>query len=130
MKKMLVLTLALSAVLIGIYSCASQYFALYKKAYVQTLELKEYCQQRELRSKTIIKADSLYTVASKLKQAGKDKEGYYVMELAVIHYRLGLSYSELYRSKRKNKKLEMSLIKAQDKLDTYKKVLSEIESLK
>ena len=130
MKKTLVLALALAVGLIGIYSCMSHYLALYNKAYVEILELKEYCQQKELVSNTLIKADSLYTVASKLKDAGKDKEGYYIMELAVIHYRLALSYDELERSKKKNKELEVSLIKAQDKLDTYKKVLSEIESMK
>ena len=130
MKKTLVLALALAVGLIGIYSCMSHYLALYNKAYVEILELKEYCQQKELVSNTLIKADSLYTVASKLKDAGKDKEGYYIMELAVIHYRIALSYDELERSKKKNKELEVSLIKAQDKLDTYKKVLSEIESMK
>lgn len=130
MKKTLVLTLLFAVVCIGIYSCASQYPMLYKKAYVETLELKEYCQKKEMKSITTIRADSLYVVASKLMKDGKDKEAYYVMELVVIHYRLALSYNELDKSKKKNKVLEMSLIKAQDKLDTYKKVLTEIESMK
>lgn len=130
MKKTLVLTLLLAVVCIGIYSCTSQYPMLYKKAYVETLELKEYCQKKEMKSTTTIRADSLYVVASKLMKGGKDKEAYYVIELAVIHYRLALSYNELDKSKKKNKVLEMSLIKAQDKLDTYKKVLTEIESMK
>ena len=130
MKRMLVITVTLAAVLTGISSCMSQYFALYKKAYVETLELKEYCRQKELNEKTVIRADSLYTAASKLNQAGKDKEGYLAMELAVIHYRLAISNNELNKSEKRNKELEMALMKAQDKLDTYKKVLSEIESMK
>lgn len=130
MKKMLVLTLVLAVVCVGICSCASQYPMLYKKSYVESRTLKDDCQKRELKSNTTIRADSLFTVATKLLKGGKDKEAYYVMELAVIHYRLALSYNELDDSKKKNKELEMSLIKAQDKLDTYKKVLSEIESMK
>ena len=130
MKKTLVLTLLLAVVCIGIYSCASQYPMLYKKSYVESRALKDDCDKREMKSNTTIRADSLFTVATKLMKDGKDKEAYYVMELAVIHYRLALSYNELDESKKKNKELETSLIKAQDKLDTYKKVLSEIESMK
>lgn len=130
MKKTLVLTLLLAVVCVGIYSCASQYPMLYKKSYIESRTLKEGCQKRELKSNTTIRADSLFTVATNLLKGGKDKEAYYVMELAVIHYRLALSYNELDDSKKKNKELEMSLIKAQDKLDTYKKVLTEIESMK
>jgi hypothetical protein len=103
---------------------------LYKKSYVESRTLKEGCQEKELKSNTTIRADSLFTVATKLMKEGNEKEAYYVMELAVIHYRLALSYRDLDESKKKNKELEMSLIKAKDKLDTYKKVLSEIESMK
>lgn len=130
MKKMLVLTSVLAVVCVGICSCASQYPMLYKKSYVESRALKDDCEKREMKSNATIRADSLFTVATKLMKDGKDKEAYYVMELAVIHYRLALSYNELDESKKKNKELETSLIKAQDKLDTYKKVLSEIESMK
>lgn len=130
MKKTLVFTLLVAGVCIGLYSCTSQYPMLYKKSYIESRILKDDCQRNELKSNSTIRADSLFSVATKLMKDGKDKDAYYVMELAVIHYRLAISYSELDMSKKMNKELKMSLIKAQDKLDTYKKVLSEIEAIK
>ena len=129
MKKTLVLTLLLAMVCVGIYSCASQYPMLYKKSYVESRLLKEGCQEKELKSNTTIRADSLFTVATKLMKDGNDKEAYYVMELAVIHYRLALSYRDLDESKKKKENNNNLYTKQAEQLSKKLESLLETNSL-
>ncbi len=129
MKKV-VLLFVLVLIVAGLPSCSSQYPMLYQKAAIGADEYKNGCKGKGLQSAIIAKADSLHTTSVELMHNGKEQEGYYLMELATIHYRLALSQNEITVSKEEVKKLEQSLVKAQDKLDTYKKVLNEIESIK
>ncbi len=125
-KKVFVLSLA--GVIALLTACASQYPLLVQQSTVKAKELRNYCKKQTLSSKTISRADSLYTLALQYNQAGKEEEGYYTMELATIYYKLALTQKELADSKNAIKNLEQTLVKVRDKLDTYKQVLSEIES--
>ncbi len=113
-----------------VVSCASQYPVLYKKAYVETLQVKDYCQKKPVKTDAIAKADSLYSLASRLNQNGKEKDAYMIMELAGVYYRIAVSQDEIAQSRKETDRLQQLLIVAKDKLDTYKKVISELESIK
>lgn len=116
-------------ILVGLYSCASQYPILAQQAKVKADEFKEYCIVKGLQLKVMAKADSLYSLAKDYSEAGKDQEAFYLMELSAIHYQLALSQQEVIETNKEITKLEQDLVKARDKLDTYKKVLSELESI-
>ena len=125
-KKAIVLSLA--GIIALLAACASQYPLLGQQAKVKSKELRKHCVLQSLSSSTFKKADSLYTLAEQYNQAGKEEEGYYIMELSTIYYKLALSQKEVADSKNKITELEQTLVKVRDKLDTYKQVLSEIES--
>jgi len=125
-KKMLLFSFF--GILAGLVSCASQYPLLAQQATVKAQELRKYCVLQGLSSKTFTRADSLYTLAKQYSESGKDEESYYSLEMAAIYYKLALSQKELADSKEEIQKLEQTLVKVRDKLDTYKQVLSEIES--
>lgn len=119
----------LPCVLMGLYSCASVYPMLAGQATVKSEKLKKYCKLQELNSKLSLRADSLYSVSKQLIENGNEEEGYFVMELAAVNYKFAISQNEVRKSKEEIKRLERLLVKAKDKLDTYKQVLSEIESI-
>jgi hypothetical protein len=102
---------------------------LAQQATVKSDKLKKYCKLRELNSKISLRADSLYSISKQLIEAGNEEEGYFVMELAAVNYKFAISQNEVNKSKEEIKRLEQLLVKAKDKLDTYQKVLSEIESI-
>ncbi len=83
----------------------------------------------ELNSKISLRADSLYSLSKQLIENGNEEEGYFIMELAAVNYKFAISQNEVKKSKEEIKRLEQLLVKAEDKLDTYKQVLSEIESI-
>lgn len=114
---------------IVLQSCSSQYPMLHQKASTEANELKKYCMGKGLRSKIVAKADSLYSVSSELMQKGKEEEAYFLMDLAVIHYRLALSRNEVVEGKKKIEKLKQSLVKAEDKLETYKDKLGKYKKV-
>ncbi len=125
-KKLLLFTL--TCILTGLYSCASQYPMLAQQATVKSDKLKKHCKLQELNSKISMQADSLYSVSRRLIENGQEEQGYFLMETASVMYKYAISRNEVEKSNEEIKRLEQLLVKAKDKLDTYKKVLSEIES--
>ena len=130
MNKWISIPFVIIVITIILSSCASQYPMLYKKAYIETLQIKDYCQKKSLSADAIAKADSLYSLAVRLNQNGKEKDAYVILEVAGVYYRIAVSQDEIAQSKKEIDKLGQLLVVAKDKLDTYKKVISELETMK
>lgn len=74
--------------------------------------------------------DSLYVLAGKLREQGKEKEAFAKMDLAIIFFRLASAREELAQSRKKALELETSLKVARSKLEEYERVLSDLKSPK
>jgi hypothetical protein len=103
---------------------------LSKKAATEASQLKEFCKQEELKSETVANADSLYFISDELIKNGNHKQGYYLMELAVIYYRLSLCANDFIVTEKEIASLKNTLSDVEEELKTYKQILTELESMK
>jgi hypothetical protein len=110
-------------------SCSSQYPLLSTQEEFKARELKEYCAKNGINSPAAVTADSLYTQSVKVPKKDADEKSLLLMELATTYYTLAISQFEVAQSKAEIRRLEQSLVKERDKLDTYQKVLNELESV-
>jgi hypothetical protein len=115
-------------IIAGIYSCSSQYPILSQKVATEASQLKEFCKQEELKSETVTKADSLYFISDDLIKKGNHEKSYYLMELAVIYYRLSLCAHDFIVSENTIDTLKNTLSDTQEELKTYQRILTELES--
>lgn len=117
-------------IIMGVFSCSSQFPMLSKKVATEASQLKEFCKQKELKSETISNADSLYFISDELIKKGNYKEGYYLMELAVIYYRLSLCANDFIVTEKEIASLKSILSDTKEELKTYQQILAELESMK
>lgn len=111
-----------------LFSCSSQYPMLATTAGKKAVELQSYCRERNITSDEVKTADSLYAVAERMLAKGKEEPAYLLFDLAMVNYRHALSKREVAASRREVAVLRKSLTRAQQELETYKKILSEVES--
>lgn len=129
MKRMLGFCL-LSAGICLLASCAAQFTQLSIQASTEVNEYRGSCKAKGLKTELISPADSLYNLADQYNKNGKSEDAYYLYELSGVYYRLALSQQEVVESNERIRQLEQTMIIVKDKLDTYKKVLNELETVK
>ena len=127
MKAVLMVAAGLTAMLA---SCASQYPALLQQSTVDAVQLKGYTNQRMPKAVLVIRGDSLYSAAQSLAAKGKTEDAYYIMDKAVLTYKLASSQQEAEESRAQSESLRKALSQAKDQLAAYEKVLQEVEAVK
>ena len=127
MEKCPVLKMTAPAVVALLVFCTPGYRTLSQTSVNEAGTLKSYCEQNNLQSPEIAKADSLYAYANGQLQKGWGEEGYTKMDLAVLYYRIALSKREMSLTQKRYEEAERQLSDDENELATYKEVLREMK---
>ena len=126
MKKYSSMKMALLASLPLALFCASGYRTLSQTSVNEAGTLKNYCEQNNLQSPEITRADSLYAYANIQLQKGWEDEGFRKIDLAVLYYRTALSKRELNQVQKRYEETEKQLNDDENQLAIYQDVLKEM----
>ena len=121
--------LLMSAVMLVVVSCSSNYPLLSNKGMAEIESLKGYCKEQEINTDDTRVADSLSQAAVAMKKEGNDIEAFWASELAAARYQLAIAHNQLAKSKENVAGLEKSLQDAQQQLKTYQQVLNELQNM-
>jgi hypothetical protein len=106
-------------------SCGSGYSLLKTQRMSETSLLKAECAAKGLEADA---ADSLYTQATALSDAGKDKEAHQLADRAALQYRLALAQNELRKSESRLLRSQNDLEKVKEQTTTYERILQELRA--
>jgi len=119
----------LSALLISSCAPSGRLISCNDNTALETEYLKKWSEQNQIVSPERLKADSMVVVARQLKFKGKDKDAFYMLQLATSYYKLAISKYELEATELKIQDLERNLFQAKEELKTYKDLVTELESI-
>jgi hypothetical protein len=125
MKQMLAL-LWLTGTAVLLAGCGFPYRTLSSHSFSRTDALSEQCSGKKLESVERTVADSLFALGRSRYQAGKHKDALNTIDRAGVYYRLALLKDELRVTRGKYARVQADLMKAEDRLETYKKVLEKL----
>jgi hypothetical protein len=119
----------LSALLIESCAYSGRLISYNDNTALETEYLKKWSEQNQIVSPERLKADSMVVVARQLKFKGKDKDAFYMLQLATSYYKLAISKYELEATETKIQDLEKNLSQAKEELKTYKDLVTELENI-
>ncbi|MBN1127803.1 MAG: hypothetical protein JXA71_02380 [Chitinispirillaceae bacterium] len=125
MKQVLVL-FCLTGIATLFAGCGFPYRTLSSHSFGQTGALNEQCAGKKLASEERATADSLFALGRSAFEQGKHRDALDHIDRARIYYRLALLKDELRMTREKYALVQADLMKAEDRLATYKKVLEKL----
>ncbi len=128
MKKKILAGIAAAGVALCLVGCDDTgYTMILRAAMAEATALKGYCDQNNLKSGEITRADSLVSSALVQQQNNQKEDAFAAWELAIIYYRLALSKNELARTERVVEDARQKLTDDDEQLNINKKVLEELK---
>lgn len=110
-------------------SCAHTTSLFTDSAILEMEMLRKRSDQEQIASTERLKADSLIVEARITKEKGKEREAFWLMQLASSYYKLAISRYELQSTESRIQELESSLQQTRNELKNYKELVSELESI-
>lgn len=118
------------AVSLVFFMCGYQY-PLIKGNEENRAELyKGYCQEKKTASPESKAADRLFDQAMVARQNGQKQEAAYLMDQALVTYRMALLKQELEEWKKTRKELELSLNRDTEQLEYYQRLLDDLKEMR
>jgi hypothetical protein len=120
-------TLTVIAVGMLFVFCGSNYPLLRNAESSKAEQLRKYCAERNLTSRSVQDANSLVEKADSLAEAGSEEESYWAHYQAVVLYRTALAEADLEENRTLIAQLEEELAQTRQQLKTYEEVLNELD---
>ncbi len=95
----------------------------------EATELKNVCAAVESGGTELKEADSLYNQGTVLIRKGKDEKAYWLLDRAIVRYRLVLAKSAIGRKEKEIALQKQALSKTREDISAYKQVLLELENM-
>jgi hypothetical protein len=128
MKKKILAGIAVAGVVLLMAGCDDAgYNMLLRAAMAEASTLKSFCDQNNLKSEEISRADSLLASAAVKQQSNLREDAFMALDLSIIYYRLALSKNELVRTEKIVEDARQKLSDDGEQLNTNEKVLSELK---
>lgn len=122
------LFLLLAAVSLLVYSCGSAGNPLFLQERIdQSTFFKQSCQEQNVTSSYVARADSLHRLSQSYLARDKTAEAFPLLDRAVILYRLALIEQELLTSDQELKENEIALREALIQLSDYEQIRDELK---
>jgi hypothetical protein len=121
-------------VLLGVFSlawiagCGSGQPLLNVSAQSEAESMKSVCMENAIQSDEVIRGDSLFASGTVRMKKGDRNGGLADLDMAALYYKLAVVKRDLAQEEASIQDLERSLKETRQKLESYKKVVQELEN--